>query len=43
MGSLSMEGNAWVLEKILGVLSEEEYIIALEILKTFEEKFGKWE
>ncbi len=36
------EGNAWVLEKIMGILSEEEYLIALETLKTVEEEFEKW-
>ncbi|AJC72712.1 hypothetical protein X802_04875 [Thermococcus guaymasensis DSM 11113] len=32
-----------MLEKIMGILSEEEYLIALETLKTVEEEFEKWE
>jgi len=38
-----MGGNAWVLEKILGILSEEEYRETIENLKTIEKEFKKWE
>jgi len=37
-----MEGNAWVLEKILGILSEEEYYSAIETLKRIEREFEEW-
>ncbi len=37
-----MEGNAWVLEKIRGILSEEEYRIAIENLRAIEKEFEKW-
>ncbi|AHL23372.1 hypothetical protein [Thermococcus nautili] len=37
-----MEGNAWVLEKIRGILNEEEYRMAIENLKAIEKEFEKW-
>ncbi len=38
-----MKGNAWVLEKIMGILSEKEYHMTIENLKTIEKDFEKWE
>ncbi|WP_262926562.1 hypothetical protein [Thermococcus henrietii] len=37
-----MEGNAWVLEKIRGILNEEEYQMTIENLRAIEKEFEKW-
>jgi len=37
-----LEGNAWVLEKIYGILSEEEYRAVLRALEDIEREFEEW-
>ncbi|WP_168188354.1 hypothetical protein [Thermococcus indicus] len=38
-----LEENRWVLEKIFGILSEEEYKATLEALEDVERSFEEWE
>ncbi|WP_167912743.1 hypothetical protein [Thermococcus sp. 21S7] len=37
-----MKDNAWVLEKIRGILSEEEYRAVLRALEYIEKEFEEW-